>query len=74
MTDRIAKTIDLDAPIARVWRALTNHEEFGQWFRVRLGYRWQRETGEWTGAGQVRDGQAMRSRAPSRKVDLRYRS
>lgn len=36
MTDRIEKTIELRAPIARVWRALTNHEEFGAWFRVRL--------------------------------------
>jgi uncharacterized protein YndB with AHSA1/START domain len=36
MTDRIEKTIDLRAPIERVWRALTDHVEFGQWFRVRL--------------------------------------
>jgi uncharacterized protein YndB with AHSA1/START domain len=36
MTDRIEKTVDLKAPVTRVWRALTNHEEFGQWFRVRL--------------------------------------
>ncbi|NNE59565.1 MAG: SRPBCC family protein [Woeseia sp.] len=34
--DRIEKLVDLAAPISRVWRALTNHEEFGQWFRVRL--------------------------------------
>src|SRR5437868_4219807 len=36
MTDRIEKTIELDAPISRVWRALTDHHEFGAWFRVRL--------------------------------------
>lgn len=36
MNDRIEKKIELNAPIARVWRALTNHIEFGQWFRVRL--------------------------------------
>ena len=36
MTDRIEKTVELKAPVARVWRALTDHEEFGQWFRVRL--------------------------------------
>ena len=36
MSDRIEKTIDIKAPIARVWRALTDHEEFGTWFRVRL--------------------------------------
>ena len=34
--DRIEKTVDLAAPISRVWRAITNHEEFGEWFRVRL--------------------------------------
>lgn len=36
MADRIVKQIELNAPIARVWRALSDHEEFGQWFRVRL--------------------------------------
>lgn len=36
MTDRIEKSIDLNAPIERVWRALTDHEEFGKWFRVKL--------------------------------------
>jgi uncharacterized protein YndB with AHSA1/START domain len=36
MPDRIEKTIDLAAPVARVWKALTDHEEFGKWFRVRL--------------------------------------
>lgn len=36
MTNRIEKTVDVDAPIERVWQALTDHEEFGQWFRVKL--------------------------------------
>jgi uncharacterized protein YndB with AHSA1/START domain len=36
MSDRIEKTIDLKAPIDRVWKALTDHEEFGTWFRVKL--------------------------------------
>ena len=36
MSDRIEKSIDLKAPVARVWKALTDHEEFGQWFRVRI--------------------------------------
>jgi len=35
-TDRIEKTIELNAPVPRVWRALTDHREFGTWFRVRL--------------------------------------
>ncbi|MGE0753124.1 MAG: SRPBCC family protein [Variibacter sp.] len=36
MNDRIEKTIELKAPLARVWRALTDHNEFGTWFRVKL--------------------------------------
>jgi len=36
MSDRIEKTVELKAPVARVWKALTDHEEFGHWFRVRL--------------------------------------
>lgn len=36
MSDSIEKRIDLKAPVSRVWRALTNHEEFGTWFRVKL--------------------------------------
>ena len=34
--NRIEKRIELKAPVSRVWKALTNHEEFGQWFRVKL--------------------------------------
>ncbi|MFL9915730.1 SRPBCC family protein [Paraburkholderia fungorum] len=33
-TDRIEKQILLKAPRSRVWRALSNAEEFGTWFRV----------------------------------------
>jgi uncharacterized protein YndB with AHSA1/START domain len=36
MSDRIEKTIELKAAPARVWRALTDHREFGAWFRVKL--------------------------------------
>lgn len=36
MTDRIEESIELKAPIERVWRALTDHDEFGTWFRVKL--------------------------------------
>ncbi len=36
LSDRIEKQIDLQAPIARVWRALTDAREFGAWFRVEL--------------------------------------
>ena len=36
MSDRIEKSIELNAPIERVWHALTDHNEFGEWFRVKL--------------------------------------
>ena len=36
MSDRIEKSIALNAPVDRVWRALTDHNEFGEWFRVKL--------------------------------------
>jgi uncharacterized protein YndB with AHSA1/START domain len=35
-TNRIEKQIVLRAPRARVWRALTNADEFGAWFGVKL--------------------------------------
>lgn len=35
-TDRIEKHIVLKAPRSRVFRALTDAAEFGQWFRVKL--------------------------------------
>src|SRR5262249_31917290 len=36
MNDRIEKQIELKAPVSRVWRALTDYREFGEWFRVKL--------------------------------------
>ena len=36
MSDRIEKTIELRAPVSRVWKALTDRHEFGKWFKVRL--------------------------------------
>jgi uncharacterized protein YndB with AHSA1/START domain len=35
-TDQIEKQIDLEATISRVWRALTDPAEFGEWFGVSL--------------------------------------
>jgi uncharacterized protein YndB with AHSA1/START domain len=35
-SDRIEKQIELKAPVSRVWRALTDYQEFGEWFRVKL--------------------------------------
>ena len=36
MSDRIEKSIELNVPVSRVWRALTDYREFGTWFRVKL--------------------------------------
>jgi uncharacterized protein YndB with AHSA1/START domain len=36
MSNVIEKRIKIDAPVSRVWRALTDHKEFGTWFRVKL--------------------------------------
>lgn len=35
-TDRIEKNLVLRAPRSRVWRAITNAKEFGEWFRMKL--------------------------------------
>jgi uncharacterized protein YndB with AHSA1/START domain len=34
--DRIEKRVTLRAPVSRVWRAITDAEEFGHWFGVKL--------------------------------------
>jgi uncharacterized protein YndB with AHSA1/START domain len=34
--DRIEKRIELKAPVSRVWRAITDYREFGDWFKVKL--------------------------------------
>lgn len=36
LQDRIEKSIEIHAPVSSVWRALTDHNEFGAWFRVAL--------------------------------------
>ena len=35
-TDRIERSVQIDAPRSRVWRALANAEEFGNWFGANL--------------------------------------
>jgi uncharacterized protein YndB with AHSA1/START domain len=35
-TDRIERSIQIDAPRSRVWRALSNAQEFGDWFGANL--------------------------------------
>jgi len=34
--NRIEKRIELNAPVSRVWRAISDYREFGEWFRVKL--------------------------------------
>lgn len=34
--NQIEKHIELKAPTSRVWRALTDYKEFGEWFRVNI--------------------------------------
>jgi uncharacterized protein YndB with AHSA1/START domain len=36
MNDRIEKSIELKAPVSRTWKALTDYQEFGKWFCVKL--------------------------------------
>jgi uncharacterized protein YndB with AHSA1/START domain len=36
MEDRIEKRIEVKAPVSRVWRALTDSREFGEWFGVKM--------------------------------------
>lgn len=36
MSDRIEKKLELAAPVSRVWRALTDYRQFGEWFRVKI--------------------------------------
>jgi uncharacterized protein YndB with AHSA1/START domain len=49
MEHTIERQIELKAPVSRVWRALTDHREFGEWFRVEL-------------AGPFVEGQPVRGR------------
>lgn len=49
--DRIEKRIDLKTPIARLWRALTDHRQFGEWFGVKMdGPFCARSGGRWPGS------------------------
>ncbi len=36
MQDRIEKTVEIAAPLARVWAAISDYKQFGEWFQVRL--------------------------------------
>lgn len=34
--NRIEKSMELKAPVSRVWKALTDHRQFGEWFGVKV--------------------------------------
>ena len=36
MEDRIEKRIEIAAPVSRVWNALTDSRQFGEWFLVKM--------------------------------------
>ena len=36
MNHSVEKQIDIQAPVTRVWRALTDYREFGSWFCVKV--------------------------------------
>jgi uncharacterized protein YndB with AHSA1/START domain len=36
MEDQIKKRIEIAAPVSRVWRALTDSRQFGEWFLVKM--------------------------------------
>ncbi len=36
MTDSIIRSVEIAAPIEKVWDSLIDHEKFGTWFRVAL--------------------------------------
>ena len=36
MSERIEKQIELRAPVSRVWKALTDFQQFGEWFKVKI--------------------------------------
>ncbi|WP_428264865.1 SRPBCC family protein [Haliangium sp.] len=40
VSDRIERHIHLRAPVSRVWRAIADSEEFGQWFGVKIEGPW----------------------------------
>lgn len=54
MPDRIEKSIDIAAPVARVWEALSDHRQFGAWFLAAIDQPFavgQRSTGRMTYPG-----------------------
>jgi uncharacterized protein YndB with AHSA1/START domain len=36
MDNQIEKHVEIKAPVSRVWKALTDYQQFGEWFRVNV--------------------------------------
>ena len=36
MSDKIEKTITINAPLNRVWRAIADYKEYGKWFQCEI--------------------------------------
>lgn len=54
MNDKIIERTHIKAPLERVWQAISDHREFGEWFRVRIDQPFsagQKSTGQMTVPG-----------------------
>ncbi len=54
MKNEIVRSIEIKAPISKVWEALTDHQKFGEWFRAKIDgpfVEGQRSTGHMTYPG-----------------------
>ena len=76
--DRIEASVTLAAPRERVWQALTDHREFGEWFKVKLDQPFkagQPSTGHITHPGyeHVRWTAQVESIEPQQRFSFRWR-
>lgn len=71
-TDRIEKRVELRAPVARVWKAISDPREFGKWFGVTLDGEFapgRTITGTWPGdfnEGMIMEAQKSAGLEPSK--------
>ena len=51
MSDKIEKQVELKAPVEKVWKSLTDHRQFGEWFGVKIDQPFasgEKSTGQFT--------------------------
>jgi uncharacterized protein YndB with AHSA1/START domain len=77
MADRIEKSFVVKAPVSRVWEALSDHRQFGQWFRVALDQPYEvggRSTGQMTEPGyeQYKWRAVIEALEPERRLAFRW--